>query len=90
MFHFGDKVVGPSSVQLPVGGGGTPCVSLVKGWVESGQDSRRLSYLSALMAEGLGFATAVHGTSVSPYVSFVLYGSGPLYKLWFVAFSTAL
>ena len=69
MFHFGDKVVGPSFVQPPVGGGGTPCVSLVQGWVKSGQDNRRLSYLSALMAKGLGFAVAVHGTSVSPHIS---------------------
>ena len=67
--HFGDEVVGPSSVQPSAGGGGTPCVSLVQGWVKSGQDSRRLSYLSALVAEGLGFATVVHGTSVSPCIS---------------------
>ena len=72
MFHFGDEVVGPSSVQLPAEGGGTPCVSLVQGWVKSSQDSRRLSYLSALVAEGLDFATAVRGTSASLYVSSVL------------------
>ena len=71
MFHFGDEVVGPSSVQPPAGGGGTPCVSLVQGWVKSGLDNRRLSYLSALMAKGLDFAAAVHGTSVSPCVSSV-------------------
>ena len=71
MFHFGDEVVGPSSVQPPAGGGGTPCVSLVQGWVKSGQDNRQLSYLSALVAKGLGFATAVRGTSVSPCVSSV-------------------
>ena len=76
MFHFGDEVVGPPSVQPLAGGGGTPCVSLVQGWVKSGQDSRRLSYLSALMAEGLGFTTAVCGTSVNPCVSSV-----PL-KVW--------
>ena len=58
-------------IQLPVGGGGTPCVSLVQGWVKSGLDSRRLSYLSELVAEGLGFATVVHGTSISPCVSSV-------------------
>ena len=69
MFNFGDEVVGPSSVQLPVGGGGTPCVSLVQGWVKFGLDSRRLSYLSALVAEGLGYATVVRFTSVSPCVS---------------------
>ena len=71
MFHFGDEVVGPSSVQPPAGGGGTPCVSLVQGWVKSDLDSRRLSYLSALMAEGLDFAIAVRGTSVSLCVSSV-------------------
>ena len=59
MFHFGDEVVGLSSVQPPAEGGGSPCVSLVQGWVKSGQDSRLLSYLSALVAEGLGFMTAV-------------------------------
>ena len=26
VFHFGDEVVGPSFVQLPAGGGGTPCL----------------------------------------------------------------
>ena len=26
VFHFGVEVVGPSSVQLLAGGGGTPCV----------------------------------------------------------------
>ena len=71
VFHFGDEVVGPSSVQPPIGGGGTPCVSLVQGWVKSSQDSRRLSYLSTLVAEGLGFATAIRSTSVSPRVSSV-------------------
>ena len=71
MFNFGDEVVGPSSIQPPAGGGGTPCVSLVQGWVKFGLDSRRHSYLSALVAEGLGFATVVCGTSVSPYVSYV-------------------
>ena len=71
MFHFGDEVVGPSSVQPPAGGDGTPCVSLVQGWVKSGLDSRRLSYLSALVAEGLDFAAAVRGTSVSPCISSV-------------------
>ena len=76
MFHFGDEVVGPSFVQPPAGGSGTLCVSLVQGWVKSGQDSRRPSYLSALMAEGLDFATVVHGTSVSPCISSV-----PL-KVW--------
>ena len=45
--------------------------SLIQGWVKSGQDSRRLSYLSALVIEGLDFATAVHGTLVSPCVSSV-------------------
>ena len=69
MFHFGDEVVGPSFVQPPAEDGGTPCVSLVQGWVKSGLDSRCLSYLSALMAEGLGFATVVRVTSVSPCVS---------------------
>ena len=48
-----------------------PLCLLVQGWVKSGQDSRRLSYLSALVAEGLDFATAVRGTSVSPCVSSV-------------------
>ena len=71
MFHFEDGVVGPSSIQPPAKGGGTPCVSLVLGWVKSGLDSRRLSYLSALVAEGLDFTVAVRGTSVSPCVSFV-------------------
>ena len=71
VFHFGDEVVGPSSVQSLAGGGGTPCVSLVQGWVKSSLDSRRLSYLSALMAEGLDFVTAVRSTSVSPCVSSV-------------------
>ena len=69
-FHFGDGVVGPS-VQPPARGGGTPYVSLVQGWVKSGLDSRRLSYLSALVAEGLGFAAVVRVTSVSPCVSSV-------------------
>ena len=54
VFHFRDEVVGPSFVQPPVGGSSTPCVSLVQRWVKSGLDSRRLSYLSALVAEGLG------------------------------------
>ena len=76
MFHFGDEVVDPSSVQPPAVGGGTPCVSLVQGWVKSGLDSRRLSYLSALVAEGLDFTAVVHSTSVSPCISSV-----PL-KVW--------
>ena len=71
MFHFRDEAVGPSSIQSPTGGGGTPFLSLVQGCVKFGQDSRRLSYLSALVAEGLGFTVAVHGTSVSPGVSSV-------------------
>ena len=71
MFYFGDEVVGPSSIQPLVGGNGTPCVSLVQGWVKSSMDSRRLSYLSALVAEGLGFAAVVRATSVSPCVSSV-------------------
>ena len=71
MFHIGDEVVGPSSVQSPVGGSGTPCVSLVQGWVKFGLDSRRLSYLSALVAEGLDFVAAIHDTSVSPCISSV-------------------
>ena len=71
MFHFEDEVVGPSSVQPPARGDGTPCVSLVQGWVKSILDSRRLSYLSALVAEGLDFAAAVRGTSISPCVSSV-------------------
>ena len=69
VFHFGDKVVGPSSVQPPARGGATPCVSLVQGWVKSGLDSRRLSYLSALVAEGSDFVAAVCGTSVSLCIS---------------------
>ena len=72
VFHFGDEVVGPSSIQSPAGGSGTPCVSLVQGWVKSSLDSRRLSYLSALMAEGLGFAAVVRVTSVSLHVSSIL------------------
>ena len=71
MFHFRDEVVGPSSIQPLVGGSGTPCVSLVQGWVKSGQDSRRLSYLSALVAEGLDFAAAVRSTSINPCISSV-------------------
>ena len=71
MFHFGDGVVDPSFIQPPARGSGTPYVSLVQGWVKSGQDSRRLSYLIALAAEGLDFAAAVRGTLVSPYVSSV-------------------
>ena len=71
MFHFGDEVVGPSFVQPPAGGGGTPCVSLVQGWVKSNLDNRRLSYLSALVAEGLDFVAAVRGTSISPCISSV-------------------
>ena len=39
--------------------------------MKSGLDSRRLSYFSALVAEGLGFATVVRGTSVSPCISSV-------------------
>ena len=61
----------PSNRQPPAGGGGTPCVSLVQGWVKSDLDSRLLSYLSALVAEGLDFAAPVRGTSASPYVSSV-------------------
>ena len=71
MFHFGDEVVGPSSVQPLAGGSGTPCVSLVQGWVKSDLDSRQLSYLSALVAEGLDFAAVVRCTSASPCITFV-------------------
>ena len=71
VFHFGDEVVDPFFVQSPVGGGGTTCVSLVQGWVKSSLDNRRLSYLSALVVEGLGFATTVRGISVSPCISSV-------------------
>ena len=71
MFHLGDELVGPFFIQPPTGGDGTPCVSLVQGWVKFGLDNRRLSYLSALVAEGLGFATVVHVTSVSLCVSSV-------------------
>ena len=71
VFHFRDGVVSPFLRPAANQRWWHPLCSLVQGWVKSSQDSRRLSYLSALVTEDLGFTTVVRSTSVSPYVSYV-------------------
>ena len=66
-----------------------PLCSLVQGWVKSGQDSRRLSYLSALMAEGLGFVTVVAVPQLALAYLPSSKGRNPFGGLWLVVLSAA-
>ena len=52
VFHFGDGVEGPFFRSAASQRRWHPLCSPVQGRVKSGQDSRRLSYLNALVVEG--------------------------------------
>ena len=59
VFYLRDGVKGPFFHPATSQWQWYPLCSLVQGRVKSGQDSRRLSYLSELVAKGLSFVTAV-------------------------------